>query len=158
LKKERENEKQITQKSPNLDLSDIEEDENLINFMENLDYDKYVKNQEIREALFLLKNKVDKEKVENPEENGKENLEEENKDNNFAEKIEETLVNLPPIDSKVGQLHDKDWDGKNLNEDSEFLKKKMADKILKLDKVDSLILFLFLFFLEIKNCAFCSVY
>ena len=44
-------------KSAKLDLSDIQDDENLVNFMENLDYDKYLKNQETREALFLLKNK-----------------------------------------------------------------------------------------------------
>jgi hypothetical protein len=130
--------------------------------MENLDYDKFVKNQEVREALFLLKNKVEKEK-EQEKENKKEdnllggieeneklnlNLDEEN-ENNFGEKIEETLVNLPPImESKLGQLHDKDWDGKNLNEDHEILKKKMADKILKLDKVylfNNILKFYFIF-------------
>ena len=125
--------------------------------MENLDYDKFVKNQEVREALFLLKNKVEKEKQEKEEnllggiddnEKLNLNLEGEN-ENNLGEKIEETLVNLPPImESKVGQLlHDKDWDGKNLNEDNEILKKKMADKILKLDKVNKLYIFYLYFIL-----------
>jgi hypothetical protein len=125
--------------------------------MENLDYDKFVKNQEVREALFLLKNKVEKEKQEKEEnllggiddnEKLNLNLEGEN-ENNHEEKIEETLVNLPPImESKVGQLlHDKDWDGKNLNEDNEILKKKMADKILKLDKVNKLYIFYLYFIL-----------
>ena len=167
LKKEKENKdsNSITKKSPNLDmdlnldlnLSDIEEDENLINFMENLDYDKFVKNQEVREALYLLKNKVEKEKEnenenkENPdgnENNNNNNNDQEGEGEILGEKIEETLINLPPIENKGGIIHDKDWDGKNLNEDSEILKKKLADKILKLDKV--------YFFLSLFLCFFVS--
>jgi hypothetical protein len=127
-----ENKENLNKKLQNLDLSGFEEDENLINFMTNLDYDKYVKNQEVREALFLLKNKVEKEKdVQQIEENqNKENMSIKEED---IEKNDEKEISLPPIDHRVNLIHEKDWDGKNLN-DSEYLKKKMADKILKLDK------------------------
>ena len=128
-----ENKESVSQKPVNLDLSDLQDDENLVNFMENLDYDKYVKNQDVREALFLLKNKVDKEKVDNPEEENKSQIDaEENKSENYVEKNEENTVSLPPIDPRM--IHEKDWDGKEQNDD-DLLKKKMADKILKLDKV-----------------------
>ena len=45
-------------------LDDLEENENIddvINYLNGLDYDKYCKDMEIREALSLLKNKMDKE-------------------------------------------------------------------------------------------------
>lgn len=143
----------------NLDLPELEDDENLINFMENLDYDKYLKNQEVREALFLLKNKVEKEKENNPEDdNNKENNEDENKEENNNENNEEkNEINLPPIDPKVGLIHDRDWDGKNLEEDNEYKKKKLADKILKLDKVKEIVDFIFIYFLEFENCTFSPV-
>lgn len=112
--------------------------------MENLDYDKYVKNQEVREALFLLKNKVDKDKENQEEPINDENKQEEDKNSENLEKNEEKEVNLPPIDPKIALIHDKEWDGKNLNDDSEYQKKKMADKILKLDKVKICLFILFL--------------
>lgn len=37
-----------------------EEVQNLLNFVQNLDYQKYLKDLEIREALYLIKNKVEK--------------------------------------------------------------------------------------------------
>jgi hypothetical protein len=146
-------------KSVKLDLSDLLDDDNLVNFMQNLDYDKYLKNQETREALFLLKNKIEKEKEKEKEEN----LNEENKSQNNAnnnsnnnhgenlshENEEENEVNLPVIDSKINLplYHEKEWDGKNLNEDPEILKKKIADRILKMDKVNIFYFILYYFIL-----------
>ena len=147
-------------KSAKLDLSDIQDDENLVNFMENLDYDKYLKNQETREALFLLKNKIEKQKENEPEEKQEENLNEDNQNNsqreNYSQKYEEEVeINLPLIDAKAILQHERDWNAKFPNEDPEILKKKVADRILKLDKVkinnNSL-------FIEFKNCSFCSIY
>jgi len=125
----------------NLDLSDAENDENLLKFMENLDYDKYIKNLEVREALYLLKNKVEKDgekddgKGEIDQENSAANQLNEKEDLN-QEKIGDDLhsTNLPPIENKNLILHDKEWNEKK--EDAEILKKRMADKILKLDKVN----------------------
>jgi len=124
-----------------LDGSDEENDENLLKFMENLDYDKYVKNLEVREALYLLKNKVEKEKEKNePNEKtddpDKANNGNNEKDENIAEKLAEELQassSLPPIENKNSIIHDKDWNEKR--EDAEVIKKRMADKILKMDKV-----------------------
>lgn len=125
-----------------LDLSDINEDENLIKFMENLDYDKYVKNMEVREALFLLKNKVEKEK------DVEDRLEDKNNENNPDKLVEElqdatdkaipsASNNLPIIEAKQQAIHDKDWNEKG--EDPEIIKKRVADKILKIDKVSQLV-------------------
>ena len=51
--------------------SDKENIEDVISYLNGLDYDKYCKDMEIREALTLLKHKMDKEKEEkiNAEEN-----------------------------------------------------------------------------------------
>jgi len=40
------------------DIDDAE-GEKLIQFAQNLDYDKYVKDMEVREALYLIKNKIE---------------------------------------------------------------------------------------------------
>ncbi len=123
----------------NLNLSDVENDENLLKFMENLDYDKYVKNLEVREALYLLKNKVEKEKDKENDENKNENEDAANNNNNEDQNNSQKLVedlqtpNLPPIENKNLIIHDKDWNEKK--EDAEIVKKRMADKILKIDKV-----------------------
>ena len=115
--------------------------------MENLDYDKYVKNLDVREALYLLKNKVEKENEKDDPQNNfdinKNNLEE-NKQEENSEKLLEDLKssNLPPIDVK-SLIHDKDWNERK--EDSEIIKKKVADKILKLDKVKKIFIKLILF-------------
>lgn len=124
--------------------SDDENDENLLKFMENLDYDKYVKNLEVREALYLLKNKVEKEK----EKNEGEPNEDLNKANDINEKEEinpEKLAeelqssSLPPIENRNLAIHDKEWNEKR--EDAEVIKKRMADKILKMDKVKKIHIF-----------------
>ena len=140
-------------KSNKLDLSDLLDDENLVNFMQNLDYDKYLKNQETREALFLLKNKIEKEKQKEKDENLTEENHSQNNDNNnqgenFSQKNEEeNEINLPVIDSKnnLPIYHEKEWDGKNLNEDPEIFKKKIADRILKMDKVNFFYYFYYIF-------------
>jgi hypothetical protein len=123
----------------NFDGSDDENDENLLKFMENLDYDKYVKNLEVREALYLLKNKVDKEKEKNEGNEQNEELNKENVNNEKEEidpeKLAEELKSssLPPIENKNLFFNEKEWNDKR--EDAEVIKKRMADKILKMDKV-----------------------
>jgi len=123
----------------NFDGSDDENDENLLKFMENLDYDKYVKNLEVREALYLLKNKVDKEKEKNEGNEQNEELYKENVNNDKQEinheKLSEELQSssLPPIENKNLFFNEKEWNDKR--EDAEVIKKRMADKILKMDKV-----------------------
>jgi len=107
--------------------------------MENLDYDKYVKNLEVREALYLLKNKVDKEKEKNEGNEQNEELYKENVNNDKQEinheKLSEELQSssLPPIENKNLFVHEKEWNEKR--EDAEVIKKRMADRILKMDKV-----------------------
>lgn len=44
------------------ELEDKENIEDVISYLNGLDYDKYCKDMEIREALTLLKHKMDKEK------------------------------------------------------------------------------------------------
>jgi len=131
----------------NFDASDEENDEKLLKFMENLDYDKYVKNLEVREALYLLKNKVEKEKeknnvVEQNEELNKASVNNEN-ENIYPEKLEEELQSpsLPIIENKNFVIHEKDWNEKR--EDPEVIKKRMAEKILKMDKVISIFILFF---------------
>jgi len=131
----------------NFDASDEENDEKLLKFMENLDYDKYVKNLEVREALYLLKNKVEKEKeknnvVEQNEEPNKASVNNEN-ENIYPEKLEEELQSpsLPIIENKNFVIHEKDWNEKR--EDPEVIKKRMAEKILKMDKVISIFILFF---------------
>ena len=64
-KEEDEDKKEI--KDPLLEEDDLDEKEkidDIINYLNGLDYDKYCKDMELREALSLLKHKMDKEKEE----------------------------------------------------------------------------------------------
>jgi len=66
--KEKENDEEEKKeiKDPLLEeeLEDKENIEDVISYLNGLDYDKYCKDMEIREALTLLKHKMDKEKEE----------------------------------------------------------------------------------------------
>jgi hypothetical protein len=64
------NSKRVNFNLPPLDDFDKDDNEdevnNLLNFVNNLDYEKYAKDLEIREALYLIKNKVEKDKANCP--------------------------------------------------------------------------------------------
>ena len=89
---------------------DLDENENIddvINYLNGLDYDKYCKDMEIREALSLLKNKMDKELQEKKLE------EEKNKNKVIIEGAEENENNK----NEEGEEEKKDKDEKD-NEES----------------------------------------
>jgi hypothetical protein len=104
------------------DLEKLEKDENeqeinnLLNFVNNLDYEKYSKDLEIREALYLIKNKVEKDRVNNPSEeeckNGENNENinyEENKNFETASQQQQNFSNAYNF-NQDGMTHEKDWD------------------------------------------------
>jgi hypothetical protein len=82
--------------------------QNLLNFMNNLDYEKYLKNLEIREALLLIKNKVEREAKEIQRE---EEVKIESKQGTEPEISFEKLVlpNISVPEIKKAE-HDKEWD------------------------------------------------
>lgn len=122
------------------------EDEKLIEFAQNLDYDKYMKDMEVREALYLIKSKI---------ENGDQNHEfkvegkEENKDNDNNENPDEAVERegrpgeTDPIEKLKNELtikkveHENEWNASNKvgdesgNKIEEKIKKSIAEEILK---------------------------
>lgn len=122
------------------------EDEKLIEFAQNLDYDKYMKDMEVREALYLIKSKI---------ENGDQNHEfkvegkEENKDNDNNENPDEAVeregrpAETDPIEKLKNELtikkveHENEWNASNKvgdesgNKIEEKIKKSVAEEILK---------------------------
>lgn len=120
-----ENESQPRKVNFNLPLTDdldkLEKDENeheinnLLNFVNNLDYEKYSKDLEIREALYLIKNKVEKDRM-----NEEESKLPENQDNIIYEENKNyESATIPPIPQQNQNgnnftqdaiIHDKDWD------------------------------------------------
>ena len=134
------------------EMGDKEVDE-LINFAKTLDYQKYLKNIEIREALYLIKNKVEKDnefgvdKVDNAE---KEELKMEDYDNmgNPMEKeirermqlaIENQMTKNPEKHIQYKPfVHNQEWDTtKKINLESlpkisnEIVKKNIAEEMYK---------------------------
>jgi len=105
--------------------------DDLLNFAQNLDYEKYIKDLEIREALGIIKNKIEN-KIEdqNIDNNGEEIKELENKKNEKEE------LTLPPINNHNSKPleHENDWNssvkvGDNLKDDQ--LKYQAAEEVLK---------------------------
>jgi len=109
-------------------MNDKEVDE-LINFAKSLDYNKYLKNMEIREALYLIKNKVETEGVNNDfgvENNNNQQYNQNNNevqnnnymnnnDNNSVNEREKKQIAIEnSINEKNNQakvvIHDSDWD------------------------------------------------
>jgi len=90
------------------------EDEKLIEFAQNLDYDKYMKDMEVREALYLIKSKI-----EAGDENHDFKVEgregEENKEGERAEEVVNRSVETDPVEKLKNELiskkveHDNDW-------------------------------------------------
>ena len=140
-------------------LDDLDENENIddvINYLNGLDYDKYCKDMEIREALSLLKNKMDKEleekKIEEeknknkviiegaPEENNEDKKEEdeEEKDKNEEdiERKENNKLILPEINKKLPEQNPVEIvDEEELKRQEEIKKYKIAEQIAKTDQM-----------------------
>ena len=129
------------------ELEDKENIEDVISYLNGLDYDKYCKDMEIREALTLLKHKMDKEKEEQKiadekaqnkvtiegfdkqEEKDKEKKEEENKD-----KDNKNL--LPDISNKIPEQNKVEIvDEEELKRKEEIKKYKIAEQIAKTDQM-----------------------
>ena len=121
---------------------DLEID-NLIKFAENLDYEKYLKNLEIKEAINLIKLKVEKEKAKEEKEeeltpfefeelakaadDTENKLEEgENPEESTTNNIEVKVVN-----------HEKDWNETktNLEKEESKYKQELISKLMKTDQV-----------------------
>lgn len=105
-----------------LEKANEKEIDELVYFAQNLDYDKYIKELETREALNLVKIKFDEENAKNENEQLNNNLDsnniksnenkEENKlDENDEEKKDKNNLVLPPIESKEIKEaeHIRDW-------------------------------------------------
>ena len=94
------------QEAENLEEEKIDE---LLKFAENLDYEKYMKDLEIREALNMIKYKVEeKDNDQNENQENNEEVKEEKKEE--AVKEEESLK-LPLINSSKPLEHDQEWNG-----------------------------------------------
>ena len=148
-KENKEDNKEI-KKDPLLedDLDDKENIDDVIAYLNGLDYDKYCKDMEIREALTLLKNKMDQEKEEqkNSEEQAKnkvtiEGVEE--KSDNIQEKKENenyTIYNnktiLPEINNKIPEQNKVEIVDEEEEKRKEEIKKyKIAEQIAKTDQM-----------------------
>ena len=158
IKEEKEN-KEITEdivekkdivKDPLLE-DDLDEKENIdevITYLNGLDYDKYCKDMEIREALTLLKNKMDKEKeeqksteekaqnkvtIEGVEEKSDTKEKSEN-DNNIKNNTNKTL--LPEINNKLPEQNKVEIVDEEEEKRKEEIKKyKIAEQIAKTDQM-----------------------
>ena len=132
------------------DLDENENIDDIINYLNGLDYDKYCKDMEIREALTLLKNKIDKEKgekdkeeeknnnkvmIEGVEQKGDEkNKEEQIKDNNEENKDNKLI--LPEINKKIPEQKSIEIvNEEELKRKEEIKKYKLAEQISKTDQM-----------------------
>ena len=147
--KEKNEEEKKEIKDPLLEeeLEDKENIEDVISYLNGLDYDKYCKDMEIREALTLLKHKMDKEKeeqkivdekaqnkvtiegVDKPEEKDKEKKEEENKDKDNKNLFPD-ISNKIPEQNKVEIV-----DEEELKRKEEIKKYKIAEQIAKTEQM-----------------------
>ena len=140
-------------------LDDLDENENIddvINYLNGLDYDKYCKDMEIREALSLLKNKMDKEleekkleeeknknKViiegveEEKEEDKKDENEEENEKNQEGKECKENnKLILPEINKNLPEQNPVEIvDEEEVKRQEEIKKYKIAEQIAKIDQM-----------------------
>ena len=152
IKEEKENneDNKEIKKDPLLedDLDDKENIDDVIAYLNGLDYDKYCKDMEIREALTLLKNKMDQEKEEqkNSEEQAKNKVTiegvEEKSDNTQEKKENEnyTIYNnktiLPEINNKIPEQNKVEIVDEEEEKRKEEIKKyKIAEQIAKTDQM-----------------------
>ena len=127
-------------KDPLLEEDDLDEKEkidDIINYLNGLDYDKYCKDMELREALSLLKHKMDKEKEEKALNNdiNTENKEpQENKEEKNINIIDNTL--LPEIDNKIPRQNNIEIiDEEEEKRKEEINKYKIAEQIAKSERM-----------------------
>ena len=133
------------------DLYENENIDDVINYLNDLDYDKYCKDMEIREALTLLKNKIDKEKEEKDKEGEKnknkiiiegveqnkddKNEKEEDKKNSNEENIEKKII-LPEINTKIPEQNPIEIvNEEELKRKEEIKKYKIAEQKGKTDQM-----------------------
>ena len=147
--KEKDEEEKKEIKDPLLEeeLEDKENIEDVISYLNGLDYDKYCKDMEIREALTLLKHKMDKEKEEkiNAEENAQNKVTiegvEKHDENDKTEKENITIINnnktvLPEITNKMPEQSKIEIvDEEDLKRKEEIKKYKIAEQIAKTDQM-----------------------
>ena len=147
----KEEEKEL--KDPLLESLDGNENiEDVLQYLNGLDYDKYCKDMEIREALTLLKNKIDKEQeekdkeeeknknkviIEGVEQNDSQNEEEDEKEEKEGEENKESnKLILPEINSKIpGQNTVEIVNEEELKKKEEIKKYKIAEQIAKTDQM-----------------------
>ena len=150
-KEEKKENKEIKDPLLEDDLDDKENIDDVISYLNGLDYDKYCKDMEIREALTLLKHKMDKEKEvqkisEEKAQNkitieGKEQpKKEENKDKDKEKKEYETITNnktlLPEINNKIPEQNKVEIVDEEEEKRKEEIKKyKRAEQIAKSDQM-----------------------
>ena len=127
---------------------------NIANYLTELDYDKYCKDMQIREALTLLKSKMDKEqeKKEKEEEKNKnkvtvegsdqtanqnaQNETEEKKVNEDENKKDDDFLMIPDISKKNNEKNPIEIvDEEMLKKREEIKKYKIAEQIAKTDKM-----------------------
>ena len=136
------------------ELDENENIDDIINYLTELDYDKYCKDMQIREALTLLKSKMDKEqeKKEKEEEKNKnkvtvegsdqtsnqnpQNETEEKKVNEDENKKDDDFLMLPDISKKNNEKNPIEIvDEEMLKKREEIKKYKIAEQIAKTDKM-----------------------
>ena len=144
---------EIKDKKDPLLEEELDENENIdeiLNYLNGLDYDKYCKDMEIKEALTILKNKMDKdleeknknkkitegeeqkeenksEKNENDDDEKKKNLENENKNNKIIlPEINKTLSEQKPVEIVNEE---------ELKRKEEIKKYKIAEQIAKTEEM-----------------------
>ena len=139
---------------------ELDEDENIddiISYLTELDYDKYCKDMQIREALTLLKSKMDKEQekkdkeeeknknkvtVEGSEQTSNQNAQnetEEKKVNENEEKKDDDFLMLPDINKKNTEKNPIEIvDEEMLKKKEEIKKYKIAEQIAKTDKMKAI--------------------
>ena len=135
------------------DLDDKENIDDVIAYLNGLDYDKYCKDMEIREALTLLKNKMDQEKQEqkNTEENANNKVTIEgieSKSDNTQEKVDKENNNkintnannnktlLPEINNKLPEQNKVEIIDEEEEKRKEEIKKyKIAEQIAKTEQM-----------------------
>ena len=136
-----------------LNLDDTENIDDVLNYLNGLDYDKYCKDMQIREALTLLKSKMDKEQeekekeeeknknkvviegVEQNEEQKEDEKDNENEENKNDEEKKDTLI-LPEINKKIPEQNTVEIvNEEELKKKEEIKKYKIAEQIAKTEQM-----------------------
>jgi len=136
-----------------LDLDENENIDDVINYLNGLDYDKYCKDMQIREALTLLKSKMDKEQeekekeeeknknkvviegVEQNEDQKEDEKDNENEENKNNEEKKDALV-LPEINKKIPEQNTVEIvNEEELKKKEEIKKYKIAEQIAKTEQM-----------------------